>query len=297
MAANRHTGVRRIHADIRELHHCPSDQYTAAPVDDNLFDWHFTVRGPPGTDFEGGIYHGRMLLPPDYPFKPPSIMFLTANGRFSVGAKICLSISAHHPEHWQPAWGVRLILEALVSFFPTEAGGAIGALDWSPAERRRLAKESQSWCCPKCGLAAATLPEIQASDSENKHAASHKSSEYAAQFSELHIHGLKSTSSAENVKEEKVVNVPAGDEGAVSNAESSTVEEQTVEATTSTDATSTATISVPTHTSTVSTHSTTGAKWITEDDVLQVLAYAIFAGMIAILVKKALRIFGVDLEL
>ena len=54
-----------------------------------------------GTDFEGGVYHGRILLPIDYPFKPPNIVFLTPNGRFEAGKKICLSISAHHPEEWQ----------------------------------------------------------------------------------------------------------------------------------------------------------------------------------------------------
>lgn len=26
------------------------------------------------------------------------------NGRFEVGKKICLSISGHHPETWQPSW-------------------------------------------------------------------------------------------------------------------------------------------------------------------------------------------------
>lgn len=51
---------------------------------------------------------------------------------------------------WQPAWGIRLLLEALISFLPTPADGAIGALDWSPAERRRLAKESVNFVCPIC---------------------------------------------------------------------------------------------------------------------------------------------------
>ncbi|KAG9450582.1 hypothetical protein H6P81_010547 [Aristolochia fimbriata] len=26
------------------------------------------------------------------------------NGRFETQTKICLSISNHHPEHWQPSW-------------------------------------------------------------------------------------------------------------------------------------------------------------------------------------------------
>lgn len=36
----------------------------------------------------------------------PSVYVLPAqpNGRFEVGKKICLSISGHHPETWQPSW-------------------------------------------------------------------------------------------------------------------------------------------------------------------------------------------------
>lgn len=32
------------------------------------------------------------------------IFFLKPNGRFEVNKKICLSISGHHPETWQPSW-------------------------------------------------------------------------------------------------------------------------------------------------------------------------------------------------
>lgn len=48
---------------------------------DNLFEWHFSVRGPPDSDFDGGVYHGRIVLPPEYPMKPPSIILLTVRHR------------------------------------------------------------------------------------------------------------------------------------------------------------------------------------------------------------------------
>lgn len=98
----------------------PNPDFDARPLEDNLFEWHFTIRGPPGTAFEGGRYHGRICLPNEYPFKPPSIALLNASGRFEVGKKICLSVSAHHPEHWQPAWGLRTIITALIAFFPSK---------------------------------------------------------------------------------------------------------------------------------------------------------------------------------
>ena len=30
----------------------PTSDYFAAPLEDNLFEWHFTVRGPEDTDFQ-----------------------------------------------------------------------------------------------------------------------------------------------------------------------------------------------------------------------------------------------------
>eukprot|EP00558_Chaetoceros_sp_UNC1202_P011246 CAMPEP_0197252496 /NCGR_PEP_ID=MMETSP1429-20130617/61667_1 /TAXON_ID=49237 /ORGANISM="Chaetoceros sp., Strain UNC1202" /LENGTH=421 /DNA_ID=CAMNT_0042714899 /DNA_START=79 /DNA_END=1344 /DNA_ORIENTATION=- len=153
--------LRRIQADIRELSIDPSDRYHAAPLENDMFEWHFTIRGADGTDFEGGYYHGRILLPAEYPFKPPNIVFLTPSGRFETNVKVCLSFSAYHPELWQPAWGIRLILEALVSFLPTKGDGAIGALDWTSEERKRLAKKSVDYVCPLCGKCSDIMKMIE----------------------------------------------------------------------------------------------------------------------------------------
>lgn len=42
---------------------------------------------------------------------------------------------------WVYVAAVRTMLEAIISFLPTEGQGAIGALDWTPRERRKLAEE------------------------------------------------------------------------------------------------------------------------------------------------------------
>ncbi|KAM7060523.1 ubiquitin-conjugating enzyme E2 J1 isoform 2-T2 [Acridotheres tristis] len=147
--------VKRLMKEAAELKD-PTDHYHAQPLEDNLFEWHFTVRGPPDSDFDGGIYHGRIVLPPEYPMKPPSIILLTPNGRFEVGKKICLSISGHHPETWQPSWSIRTALLAIIGFMPTKGEGAIGSLDYTPEERRALAKKSQDFCCEMCGTSMKT---------------------------------------------------------------------------------------------------------------------------------------------
>lgn len=58
---------------------------------ENMFEWHFTLRGPVDSPFAEGLYHGKVLLPTDYPFRPPHLVFLTPNGRWKVDTKVGLS--------------------------------------------------------------------------------------------------------------------------------------------------------------------------------------------------------------
>ncbi|KAI1135176.1 UBC-like protein [Hypoxylon sp. FL0543] len=149
--------IRRILKEAAELSTSPSPDYTASPLESDLFEWHFTLRGPPNSVYAEGIYHGRIVLPPTYPLRPPSFRFTTPSGRFEANREICLSISGHHEETWQPAWGVRTALVALRSFMETNARGQLGGLDTSDAVRRKLAAESKSW---KCAVCAKTNEEI-----------------------------------------------------------------------------------------------------------------------------------------
>ncbi|XP_071440151.1 ubiquitin-conjugating enzyme E2 J1-like isoform X2 [Hetaerina americana] len=142
--------VKRLMREAIELKD-PADEYFVQPLEDNLFEWHFTINGPPSTEFEGGIYHGRIVLPTEYPMKPPNIIILTPNGRFETNKSICLSISGHHPETWQPSWSIRTALLALIAFMPSPGKGMIGALDYTVEERKALARRSRCWHCPICG--------------------------------------------------------------------------------------------------------------------------------------------------
>ncbi|XP_057420330.1 ubiquitin-conjugating enzyme E2 32-like [Lotus japonicus] len=142
--------VKRILQEVKEMQSNPSDDFMSLPLEENIFEWQFAIRGPGDTEFEGGIFHGRIQLPAEYPFKPPSFMLLTPNGRFETQTKICLSISNHHPEHWQPSWSVRTALVALIAFMPTNPNGALGSLDYKKEERRALAIKSRE-ASPKFG--------------------------------------------------------------------------------------------------------------------------------------------------
>ncbi|KAF8321654.1 UBC-like protein [Clavulina sp. PMI_390] len=142
-------GVKRIMAEARELERDGSTEYTAKPTEEDLFDWHCTIRGPPDSEFAGGLYHARITLPPEYPFKAPSIMLLTPNGRFELNKKICISFTSYHEDLWQPSWGVRTAIIGLQSFFPVKGEGAmgVGGIEVPLNERKRLAALSRNWVC------------------------------------------------------------------------------------------------------------------------------------------------------
>ncbi|KAG5929642.1 hypothetical protein E4U42_005171 [Claviceps africana] len=142
--------IRRILREAAEMSKSPSGDYTAEPLETDLFEWHFTLRGPPNSVYSEGFYHGRIVLPPTYPLRPPSFRFMTPNGRFEANREICLSISGHHEETWQPAWGIRTAIVALRSFMETDARGQLGGLDTTDEVRRRLARESRFYKCPTC---------------------------------------------------------------------------------------------------------------------------------------------------
>jgi ubiquitin-conjugating enzyme E2 J2 len=113
-------------------------------VPSNLLEWHFVLEGAKGTDFEGGLYHGKLVFPPNYPFKPPSISMLTPNGRFAVNTKLCLSITDYHPESWNPMWSVGTILTGLLSFM-YDNQPTTGSITTSKAEKQRLARDSLAY--------------------------------------------------------------------------------------------------------------------------------------------------------
>eukprot|EP00045_Choanoeca_perplexa_P013973 m.161192 g.161192 ORF g.161192 m.161192 type:complete len:288 (-) comp16519_c0_seq1:68-931(-) len=163
----RNPAVKRIMKEAKELSE-PTYDFYAAPLEEDLFEWHFTIRGPSDTEYDGGVYHGRIILPAEYPLKPPSIILLTPNGRFETNKKICLSMSDYHPETWQPSWSIRTVLVALISFFPTKGQGAVGALDCSEDVCKSLASKSRSFRCDTCNCLPSTLlkpePDQGASD-------------------------------------------------------------------------------------------------------------------------------------
>ncbi|KAJ7498179.1 UBC-like protein [Mycena galericulata] len=116
----------------------------AAPDEKNILTWNFLIRGPSDSPFAGGEYHGVLLFPSEYPFKPPGIKMLTPSGRFHPDKKICFSMSDFHPGTWNPAWSVATILTGLLSFMLSDEM-TTGSVNSTDAHKRAFAARSHAW--------------------------------------------------------------------------------------------------------------------------------------------------------
>uniref|UniRef100_A0A1L8DSN7 Ubiquitin-conjugating enzyme E2 J2 n=1 Tax=Nyssomyia neivai TaxID=330878 RepID=A0A1L8DSN7_9DIPT len=138
------TSTSRLKQDYMRLKRDPVPYIAAEPLPSNILEWHFVVKGPEDTPYLGGYYHGKLLFPRDFPFRPPAIYIMTPNGRFKPNTRLCLSISDFHPDSWNPAWSVATILTGLLSFM-LENTPTLGSIDSTNYEKERHARNSLAY--------------------------------------------------------------------------------------------------------------------------------------------------------
>jgi len=135
------TAVSRLKQDYIKIKKDPVPYIVAEPLPSNLLEWHYVVTGPDDSPYKGGMYHGKLVFPREFPFKPPSIYIITPNGRFETNKRLCLSISDYHPDTWNPSWSVSTILTGLLSFM-LETTPTLGSIESGEREKRKFAFNS-----------------------------------------------------------------------------------------------------------------------------------------------------------
>ncbi|KAG0042271.1 Ubiquitin-conjugating enzyme E2 6 [Gryganskiella cystojenkinii] len=135
---------KRLSKEYVNIQKSPPAYLFARPLESNILEWHYVLKGPPATPYHGGEYHGKLVFPKDYPFKPPSIRMLTPNGRFQTDTRLCLSMSDFHPGTWNPSWSVSTILNGLLSFM-CEDESTTGSISTSTYEKKILSQRSHTY--------------------------------------------------------------------------------------------------------------------------------------------------------
>ncbi|KAM7539213.1 hypothetical protein Aperf_G00000051517 [Anoplocephala perfoliata] len=102
----RSMALERIRKELRILKTDPPHNCSAGPIDSsNLYRWTGTILGPEKSPYYGGIFCVSIDFPTDYPFKPPSVKFLTKiyHPNISRQGEICIDILT---KKWSPALNI-----------------------------------------------------------------------------------------------------------------------------------------------------------------------------------------------
>ncbi|MCJ1395045.1 hypothetical protein MMC18_007926 [Xylographa bjoerkii] len=109
--------VKRIMSDLSQVDDYDGlqESFSLAPIDGDIFNCLGTIYGPGGTPYEGGIFYLRIEFPPNYPFEPPRIRFLTKvfHPNIKPDGHMCLDVLR---ENWSPALTISRMLLMISSF-------------------------------------------------------------------------------------------------------------------------------------------------------------------------------------
>ena len=122
-----HGSLKILQNELTDLIRDPPEGFLVRPDQTDFFTWHVGIFGPPETLFSGGYFQAQLKFPLDYPYRPPSLKFLTNIWHPNVypDGRICISI-LHEPgddersgedasERWSVAQNVRSILMSIIS--------------------------------------------------------------------------------------------------------------------------------------------------------------------------------------
>ncbi|KAI8053084.1 ubiquitin conjugating enzyme [Syncephalis plumigaleata] len=108
--------LRRITKELANCHANPVHNLTVNPEsDDALFHWHGTLKGSSDGPYKNGTFKLDIKFPDDFPFKPPTIKFITKvyHPNIDEEGSICLDILK--PDCWKPATPIFDVLSAIAT--------------------------------------------------------------------------------------------------------------------------------------------------------------------------------------
>jgi len=122
--------IKRLSKEIEDMTKHNYSEFSFEVNPDNILDWTVIIFGPEDTPYEGGTFKAKMTFPPDYPYNPPVVKFISNifhPNIYDKGAdagKVCISILhvgkdefgyEHESERWKPAQSVVSVLLSIIS--------------------------------------------------------------------------------------------------------------------------------------------------------------------------------------
>ncbi|XP_019098827.1 PREDICTED: ubiquitin-conjugating enzyme E2 29-like isoform X2 [Camelina sativa] len=106
--------TRRILKELKELQRDPPVSCSAGPTGEDMFQWQATIMGPNESPYSGGVFLVNIHFPPDYPFKPPKVVFRTKvfHPNINSNGNIWLDILK---DQWSPALTISKVLLSVCS--------------------------------------------------------------------------------------------------------------------------------------------------------------------------------------
>ena len=110
--------TRRLCREFASMKSGPNPSFIASPVGENLFKWEGEIYGPSSSRFDGMKFYVEIIIPPEYPLKPPNIHITSPcyHPNIANTGAICLDV-LHHK--WTPSLGVSGALLSVVSLLET----------------------------------------------------------------------------------------------------------------------------------------------------------------------------------
>jgi len=142
---------KRISKELAEVTTQPPAGIHVNLIDEsNVHNWNIILDGPEGSPYAGGKFKLLLVLPTDYPFKPPKLNFKTKifhpNVTNDEHGSMCLGMLKG--DVWKPSSKIMSVLTAaqqlLVEPVPDDAVET-GAAELFKNDRKEFDKQAKEW--------------------------------------------------------------------------------------------------------------------------------------------------------
>ena len=116
----------RIQKEYEALIKNPIENVIFEMSESNINEWTFVIFGPNDSVYKDGVYNGKLIIPKEYPHRPPEVRFTSKLFHPNVydDGKLCMSILHEgidptgyekEEERWRPLNNIRTIFISIVS--------------------------------------------------------------------------------------------------------------------------------------------------------------------------------------